>query len=295
MVWRLPGALLCGCGLALASASLGPACSVESNDAEEAAARQRCEDTSSALFERRVAPLLSADRPKSCNQCHLAGVDLSLFVRSSACETVACLVKLGLADPSDPAQSQVLDWIRRAEPDANALSEEVLAEEYEGFRQWLTESLTCEGGACARARCTDEAPDAFCDSEAPLAPAAETPSDDCSEEALELLFRYRIFANRGRCFPCHHEGQANNELDAPRFFATRGNCNAASLATRRALERAGAFDFEAPERSLLLLKPLSENAGGVEHGGHAKFGSTSDPGYVAFLEYIERASTCSRR
>lgn len=291
---RLTPALLCASVVSVLGALLGPGCGGASSDAEEAAARQRCEDVSSDLFERRVAPLLAADRPKSCNQCHLSGVDLSLFVRPNACETVACLVQLGLADPEAPAQSQVLDWIRRAEPEGGALSEEVLTEEYEGFRQWLTESLTCEGGACARAFCSDGAPGTFCELDEPLTPTAGSPTDACSDEALELLFRDRVFANRGRCFPCHHEGQDNAELDAPRFFATAGNCNAASLATLRNLERAGVLDLSTPENSLLLRKPLAESAGGVEHGGHAKFGSTSDPGYVAFLSYIERASACTK-
>ena len=81
-------------------------------------------------------------------------------------------------------------------------------------------------------------------------------------------------------------------LPAPRFFATAGTCDAASLATRRNVHAAGYLDVEAPEESLLLLKPLSESAGGTEHGGHAKFATTQDATYAAFLTYVERVGSC---
>lgn len=274
--------------LLAAACGLAPGCVTE-EDAERAA-RERCEEVSSDLFQRRIAPLLTADRPKSCNECHLRGIDLSLFVRDSACESIACLVQLGLADPDDPERSVVLDWIRRAEPRGELLTERVLTEEYEGFRAWLTESLTCEGGACARARCREQRSPGSCDVKAALDSAPQIP-EDCSDAELELLFREKIFSARGRCFPCHHEGQAA-DVDAPRFFATAGGCDLASLTTLRTMERSGYFDLDDPTQSLLLLKPLAESAGGVEHGGHTKFGSTSDPGYVAFLAFIERASAC---
>ena len=44
-----------------------------------------CDESPGALYERRIAPLLADDQPKTCNQCHLAGVDLSKFVRDDAC------------------------------------------------------------------------------------------------------------------------------------------------------------------------------------------------------------------
>ena len=38
-------------------------------------------DRSTKLFERRIEPLFLDERPSSCNQCHLAGIDLELFMR----------------------------------------------------------------------------------------------------------------------------------------------------------------------------------------------------------------------
>ncbi|MCA9710530.1 MAG: hypothetical protein KDK70_32110, partial [Myxococcales bacterium] len=68
------------------------------------------------LYERRIAPLLEDDRPSTCNQCHLAGVDLSLFLQDTPCATMACMVAEGLVDLDRPDDSLVLSWIERAEP-----------------------------------------------------------------------------------------------------------------------------------------------------------------------------------
>src|SRR5690606_4084590 len=147
--------------------------------------------------------------------------------------------------PDDPEQSRVLDWIRRARPESDLITEEVIAEEYEGFRQWLVESLACGDGVCARAPCGPPSTDAFCRYNDPLETEAVTPPP-CSDAELELLFRDQVFSQRHRCYPCHHEGQDNVPPEVPRFFATRGNCNAASLETMRTLLAGGYFDLEEP-------------------------------------------------
>lgn len=287
LTFTLSTATLLGAALALGA----PACGTDDADEKERAARAECEESSGELFERRIAPLLDADRPQSCNSCHLSGVDLSLFVRESACESVACLVELGLANPEDPERSLILEWIRRSHPESELITEEVLAEEYEGFREWLVESLTCGDGACARAPCGPAPTDAFCRYDDAL--ETETISAaPCSDAELELLFRDQVFSQRRRCYPCHHEGQDNVPPEVPRFFSTRGNCNTASLETLRTLLQGDYFDLDEPDRSLILLKPLAESAGGVEHGGHDKFASTSEATYRSFLAFIERLSEC---
>ena len=42
-----------------------------------------------ALFEKRIVPLFAEDRPKSCNQCHLSGIDLTMFIKETPCQTMA--------------------------------------------------------------------------------------------------------------------------------------------------------------------------------------------------------------
>ena len=65
------------------------------------------------LYKRRIEPLLAEDRPKSCNECHLSGIDLSLFSRGDACHTMACLSEQGLVDLERPEESKILEWVAR--------------------------------------------------------------------------------------------------------------------------------------------------------------------------------------
>lgn len=65
----------------------------------------------SQLYERRIAPLFQDERPQSCSQCHLTGLNLELFARETACESMACLVQRGLVNEQDPDASLLLSWI----------------------------------------------------------------------------------------------------------------------------------------------------------------------------------------
>ena len=52
------------------------------------------------------------------------------------------------------------------------------------------------------------------------------------------------------------------------------------------------MDSSEPSQSLLLLKPLAEGVGGVEHGGHDKFAGTDEQAYRDFMEWIQRYADC---
>lgn len=97
-----------------------------------------------------------------------------------------------------------------------------------------------------------------------------------------------MYAWRDRCFPCHFD---TSKIDAPKWITT-GECALASLQTMHTVRERGYIDTLDPTQSRLLLKPLSEDEGGVEHGGHAKFGDKEDPAYVDFLSWIEREAQC---
>src|SRR4051812_31831617 len=89
---RLPTWVLLG-PLAV-SLALGVSCG-QSDESLPAA----CADTTTtAIFDQRIAPLLKDDQPKSCNACHLSGIDMTMFVRATPCETMACLEEQGLVD-----------------------------------------------------------------------------------------------------------------------------------------------------------------------------------------------------
>ncbi len=52
-------------------------------------------DSAAEIFTRRILPLARAEKPSSCAECHVAGVDLSQYVRSDAAATFAALRAAG--------------------------------------------------------------------------------------------------------------------------------------------------------------------------------------------------------
>lgn len=319
-----PALILC-CTVfgAVAAGAIGPGCSTPSQTEErdrvqtrdgaaagdpdagsfEAAWRQdlpaveiECGDgDSTRLFQERIEPLFADDRPSSCNECHLSGLDLEVFMRDTPCESMACMVSLGLVDEANPDESLVLDWIGRAAPQSSLITEEVVLEEYQGFREWIHYSTQCE--ECEGVECPGSADGgSFCPTEfEPV--AGYQPSDHdpggCSDEALLRVFRTTVYASRGRCSPCHFTDHEFEKYQAPQWFDVLGDCESASRNTYWNVIDRGYVDFEDPEQSLLLQKPLATDLGGIEHGGHDKFWSfTEDQGYLNFLYFVERYAEC---
>lgn len=247
------------------------------------------------IYERRIAPLLADDRPKSCNQCHLSGVDIGLFVRPTACETMACLIELELVDLDEPQASTVLGWIGRAAPTSPLITAEVIQAEHAGFLEWIEHSAECFSDECAGVTCQVARSAPRCNNtiEPTEFMAAKLDRGGCSDLELERLFLASVYASRGRCFPCHFSEQERAAPNAPRFIEQLGTCEHASLVTMRNVINSGLIDRESPAKSLLLLKPLAEEAGGVAHGGHDKFSSEMDPAYRNFRYWIERYAECA--
>jgi hypothetical protein len=253
-----------------------------------------CADASNtAIYDARIAPLLSDDRPKSCNACHLSGIDMTLFVRATPCETMACLGELGLVDLSAPEGSRVLDWIDRAKPLSPLIDASVVEAEHDGFLEWIRHNAECGRFECADVVCTQRERDPFCDvAPEPFTAGISKDAGGCGELALERLFRDTIYESRGRCFPCHFSAEAGAAPEALHFIEQTGSCDSSSLETMRNVVDAGLVDVQDPERSLLLLKPLAEGGGGVPHGGHEKFSPGGDPGYDNFVYWLKRYAGC---
>ena len=254
------------------------------------------ESAAGDLFQQRIAPLLADDRPSSCNECHLSGVDLSMFVRDTPCETMACLKELGWVDYGDPEASKILTFIERANPQSPLITQNVIDQEYEGFLDWVKFSAACDETACGGVTCGTEH-DTFCDTaeEPELEQLQSEPQPTgCSDRDIEQLFLDSVYSSRGRCFPCHFDNWEQNNIGSPMWLHTSGTCNQASLATLREIERSGYINVENPQRSLLLLKPLAEDEGGVEHGGGDKFHTDGDSAYFNFLRFLEHYSECKR-
>jgi hypothetical protein len=205
---------------------------------------------------------------------------------------MACLVADEVVNLDAPEQSKILGWIERARPDNELITDQVIAAEREGFLQWIRASADCPS-ACADSVCPPHGSKSSCAVVPEPEELAEDASSPCSDRELEAMFERDVYAWRGRCFPCHFENQPRNE-SAPRFIRTEGNCATASLETLRQIVASGYLDLDAPDRSLLLLKPLSQYGGGVPHEGDQKFDGRKDPAYESFLRFIARYSECQR-
>ena len=130
-----------------------------------------------------------------------------------------------------------------------------------------------------------------------MATPFEIDPTDCSPIAREDTFLHTVYAFRGRCFPCHFIGSMYGPAEAPRWIDGSDVCGPSSLTSMNNLfeldaRDPGVLDFDDPEMSLLLRKPLAEDAGGVVHGGHDKFADQTDTAYVSFLSWIEYEAGC---
>lgn len=247
-----------------------------------------CDGLTDSLYTKRIAPLLATDRPKTCNTCHLSGIDLEMFVQDTPCQTMACLDDRGLVDLEKPAESTILQWISRADPASPLIDQQVIEEEYAAFLAWIEATATCGGCYTGDEPCGTPVKE-VCDADDPKTDGKYVDPGDCSMLTRETLFRKRVYAWRGRCSPCHFD---DNEIDAPKWIST-GSCELGSLTTMRNVFERGLVDLEDPTKSLLLLKPLSEEGGGVMHGGHQKFSGVDDQTYIDFLSWISREAACT--
>ncbi len=267
---------------------LGVACSPDPKSVDA------CTQGAIDLYEQRIEPVLSDDQPASCNQCHLSGVDLSLFVRDTPCETMACLVQQELVDLKAPEQSRILDWIERASPDSRLITDEVIRKEYDAFYEWIAYVADC--GACAGAKCSSASGIGFCDLDVEPSEAYDPERDPggCDSKVLERVFMETVYVTRGRCYPCHFTSANNPPAGATLWLVEADSCEASSLSTMRNVIREGYVNVEDPLQSLFLLKPLAESDGGVVHGGHDKFTKDDDPAYTNFVYWLERYAACAR-
>jgi hypothetical protein len=253
-----------------------------------------CEpDEGQALYDQRIAPLLAEDRPSTCNECHLSGVDLGLFVQDSPCQTMACMLEKGLVDFDQPAASVVLQWIERADPASPLVSEDMIREEYDGVLEWISFSARCDAEVCETF--DDPCGDGPSYEDCELPQGLEGPQGfedpgDCSDLTLEAMFAAKVYPWRGRCYPCHFDDY-DGDVEAPRWIHV-GECDEGALGTMRNVLERGLVDLDDPTQSLLLLKPLAEDAGGIVHGGHDKIASTDEGAYQDFLYWLERYARC---
>jgi hypothetical protein len=228
------------------------------------------------VFERRILPIFNSPNPSSCTQCHLAGVDLKNYILPSHEKTFVSLRDQGLIDLDRPADSKILRLIRMGENDKGAalIQEKTRAAEFEAFADWIKRSA-----ADPKLRALPKLEKS--ELAGPKHPA-EVIRHARTDRLLES-FTNTIWPMRFRCMGCHAEGTPENkklvEEHGERVAWFKADGPEATLAYLRTSKL---IDVDAPERSLLLRKPLNE----AKHGGGQKF-LPGDQGYKAFRAFLD--------
>lgn len=252
---------------------------------------EQCGSGSLDIYTRRIEPLVSGQKPQSCSQCHLQGTGLDSYVQDTPCQTMACLLDQGEVDLASPEQSKILERILKATPQSELITAQVIQAEYDGFLEWIEYSAQCQQTECP----SFEDP---CQGSVggPLPSGVLTPLGSCDENAIVDAFAAKVFSWRNRCESCHQAGapgQCNpdyNGICAPSFIdAADPNTMAAN--TMYNLIGRGAVNTEDPTQSLLLLKPLADDEGGVPHLGGDKI-LPSEQTYQDFLEWLQLYADC---
>lgn len=249
------------------------------------------------LYDRRIKPLVDGSQPSSCNQCHLSGVDLSMFVQKNPCQTMACLAKQGLVDLKNPAASKILKQVKLAKPQSSLITQKVIDAEYEGFLEWITFAGKCMDSVCGKIEAACGAPSAV---EGETGGAKQV-LGGCTESELGESFQQKVWAHRGRCTPCHispgsSQWVTKHWIDANSNTAsTVADKYKSALFTMYNLIGINAVNAEKPEKSIFILNPLSPAAGGLPHKGHVKIANKNEKTYKDFLAWATQYSECKKK
>lgn len=255
-------------------------------------------------FERYIEPVISDEGPSTCNECHLSGIDLAMYVRATPCQTFACMVEQGVVDLDDPEHSEVLAFIQQANPATSTITEDVVWREYDAFLEWINWNVACFDDACG----TIEDP---CGA-APTGPIPDgvlDPLEGCDEATLAQGFEDKVWRWHGRCWSCHAAGGEGRDdfPAAPEFYVWAEEDDAlSSLLTMYNVLGLDLVDRTDPAASPLLTKPLAEGYAattalgtvtGVFHGGGDKFppdeaGELHDRSMPDFVAWVQQVVEC---
>lgn len=235
------------------------------------------DEAATKVFEQRLRPIFQSDKPSSCVQCHLAGVDLKNYIKPSSDDTFRSLRDQGLVDLDKPEQSKILKLINMKDTDnaaANLLHAKTREAEATAFAEWLK--------ACCRDPKLRNAPKLAANDLAKPSRPDEVIRYDRTDRLLES-FERNIWGQRHRCMGCHVEGsEQNRKLVKDNGEQVAWMKKSAAETMTHLIRTKHLIDIDNPEKSLLLLKPLKE----VEHGGGKKF-LKGDLGYRDFRAWIE--------
>jgi mono/diheme cytochrome c family protein len=223
-----------------------------------------------AVFEKRILPIFQSVKPSSCSECHLSGVDLKDYIRPTQQETFASLVAADMIDTRNPDNSKILRFISRSPDQPSLVTEKVRQQEFEAFRAWI------------RAAVNDPKLLAKNDKAEPVGP--KLPDEvirHARKDRVLASFLENVWTEVGRCAACHspdrNQEQVKKHGEQVSWIKLRN-----PQGTLDYMLEADLIDTEAPEKSLLLLKPTMQ----VEHGGGQKMG-VGDRTYKQFRRFLD--------
>lgn len=227
------------------------------------------EKSSLQVFEQRILPILQADKPSSCAECHLSGVDLKDYIRADQGQMFAALVEKQLIDVENPEQSKLLTFIARSPDKPSLMSDAARKQELEAFRQWIKVAVKDPGLLAAK-------------SSEPIGPQV---SDELIRHAradrVLASFVDNVWAEVGRCAACHspdrNQEQVSKHGERVSWIQLRN-----PEATMRYMLDEGLIDTDNPEKSLILLKPTMQ----IDHGGGQKM-VVGDRTYKQFRKFVD--------
>jgi hypothetical protein len=210
-------------------------------------AARAADDAALAIFQKRIVPILQAQRPSSCSECHLSGVDLKDYIRPTQPETFAALRDGGLIDVKNPAKSKLLQFIDRKPEKPSLVTEKIRTEESAAFRAWIEAAV--KDPTLAAAKTTDPAI-------GPQLPA-EVIRHARQDHVLQS-FLDNVWAEAGRCAACHSPDRNAKQVQKHGEHISWIKLRDPQATLAHLLENE-LIDLKEPEKSLLLLKPAQQN------------------------------------
>ena len=120
--------------------------------------------------------------------------------------------------------------------------------------------------------------------------------DPCSKQGIFTRFVSDVWPFHGRCYHCHSDqySASSRQRPPPPAWISNNREYLGGLLTADRLLNGDYIDLSHPPASLILLKPLAEDMGGLPHAGGTKMANLEDPLYVPLLAWIEQVAECQR-
>ena len=234
-------------------------------------------DNALKIFEQRIVPILNAQRPSSCTECHLSGVELKDYIFPEQDRTYAALVSAGLIDTKAPQQSKLLKFIERKPAKSSLITDKVRNEELAAFKAWIEAAVRDPELLKAKGKAD------------PIGPTvSDTVIRHARRDRVLQSFVDNVWNEAGRCAACHSPDRNQQQVkkfgDRVSWIKPRD-----PEGTLKNLIDSGIVDVDAPEKSLLIAKPTLQ----VEHGGGQKM-LLGDRTYQQFMAFVVDYGATSR-